>query len=436
MRTERKLIRNGCIVSIDPAIGVLPQGDILIEGNRIAAVEPDLQAEGAKVIDASTCIVTPGLIDTHRHLWQGAMRAVTADWSLLNYMGGIRMSAAADYRPQDMYAAQYQGGLEALNAGVTTVGDYCHNLISPDHAYEALRGTRDSGLRCVWSFGFNQPPLAQPAFQTFKMRLAFFHQLALQFTSQQIVTLGVAPEEWGLCSEEEGIAQFQAAREVGARIFWHCNAVHHGGAPRNVERLNQLGLIGSDMVLVHMNFTSAEEWQIVGDAGAHIAFTPETELQMGMGWSSTNKVRELGITPTYGADIVSNNSADMFFPLRLALQVARAQQNEQWGGEFYDGVPITCTLGAPLGHARRRARPRTRWNRWFARARQGSRHRAFPNRLADYGRMGPLESGSIYRTAGERGRCRYGLGWRSHREAAWQTDCRCLDCGPPVARST
>lgn len=87
MRTQRKLIRNGCIVSIDPAIGVLPQGDILIEGNRIAAVEPDLQVEGAEAIDASTCIVTPGLIDTHRHLWQGAMRAVTADWSLLNYMG-------------------------------------------------------------------------------------------------------------------------------------------------------------------------------------------------------------------------------------------------------------------------------------------------------------------------------------------------------------
>lgn len=160
------IVRNGTIISMDPEIGVLYNADVLIRSDKLLRVGPNLEAPaGAEEIDASNCIVMPGFIDTHRHIWQGAMRSVCADWSLLDYIRGIRMNAASAFLPDDMYAAQYHGALEAMDSGVTTVADYCHNINTQDHAHEAIRGLQDAGLRAVWCYGFNTPPIEEPAFK-------------------------------------------------------------------------------------------------------------------------------------------------------------------------------------------------------------------------------------------------------------------------------
>jgi 5-methylthioadenosine/S-adenosylhomocysteine deaminase len=82
--SQRLLIRNGYVVSVDPDIGDLPSGDVLIEGSTIAAVGPDLQVGDCEVIDATDGIVIPGFVDTHRHTWQAPLRNIASDWSLFN----------------------------------------------------------------------------------------------------------------------------------------------------------------------------------------------------------------------------------------------------------------------------------------------------------------------------------------------------------------
>ncbi len=354
---SRLLIKGGYVVSVDPRIGNLAGADVLVDGSTIVAVAPDLRVDDAELIDASGMIVMPGFVDTHRHLWQGAMRGVTADWSLLNYLGGIRMSAAACYEPEDMYAAQYQGALEAINAGVTTVADYCHNLMTPDHAHEAIRGLREAAIRCVWSYGFNCPPLASAL--SLDERIHLGRELAKRHfaSGHALVTLAAAPEEAPLWrTVEDGVRQFRFAREHDVRAYWHCNCANQAGRrPREVLQLHQLGLLGPDVVLVHMNYTLEEEWQLVAASGASIACTPDTEMQMGMGRPVTVPARVHGLLPTFGTDIVSNNSADMFTALRFALQIAREQLNSDRDGEFYDGVPIRCEealLWGTVGGAR------------------------------------------------------------------------------------
>jgi cytosine/adenosine deaminase-related metal-dependent hydrolase len=341
---NRILIRNGYVVGVDPAIGNVDGADVLVEGSRIAAVGRGLQAGDAETIEATGMIVMPGFVDTHRHLWQGAMRGVTADWSLLNYLGGIRMSAADCYGPDDMYAAQYQGALEAINAGVTTVADYCHNLNTPEHAEEAIRGVQDSLLRCVWSYGYNGPPTE--ARLTLDERYELGRRLALRhFASRDsLVTLAVAPEELPLWqSPQAATRQFELARELDVRVFWHCNCVNgHQDPPQEAMQLQRMGLLNERVVLVHMNYTTPEEWQTVAASGASVSCTPETELQMGMGMPATVPARERSIVTTFGADIASNNSGDLFTALRLGLQVAREQLNRRHDGGFYDGVPIRC----------------------------------------------------------------------------------------------
>ena len=340
---SRIIIRNGFVASQDKTIGNADNLDVLIEGDKIAAIDQQIEVTDAEVIDATGCILMPGFIDAHRHIWQGAMRGVCADWSIMDYVRGIRMNAARFFEPDDMYAAQLQGALEAVDAGVTTVTDYCHNILTPEHAQESIRGLSESELRAVWNFGFNFPPMTNPYFKSLDERVNFLSELAAQhFSSKdQLLTLGVAPEEMIFVGSADRLdKQLAVAREVTARIFWHCNGTFEP-PPREVAILRDRGVLGSDMLLVHMYGTQDDEWQMLADAGASVVFTPETELQMGMMWPSNHKAREFGVNQAYGTDIVSNNSADMFTSLRLGLQAMRGHLIDREGAPLF-GVPFSC----------------------------------------------------------------------------------------------
>ena len=76
---ERTLLKDGTVITMDKELGNFTRADVLIEGSKIAAVGPNLEANGADVIDASNMIVMPGFIDTHRHLWEGILRNIGTD---------------------------------------------------------------------------------------------------------------------------------------------------------------------------------------------------------------------------------------------------------------------------------------------------------------------------------------------------------------------
>ncbi len=178
MSTQRTLIRGGHVLSMDPAIGELPQGDVLIEDGVITAVEPSVGDVDAEVIDATGHIVAPGLIDTHRHTWQTQMRALCADWTLTDYLFGIRFSVSPAYTAEDVHLGNLLGAVDALESGVTTILDFSHCNNTPDHADAAVTGLRDAGIRAVFGYGLlrEQPdgpaPLRRPPGQAEGLSLA------------------------------------------------------------------------------------------------------------------------------------------------------------------------------------------------------------------------------------------------------------------------
>ena len=102
MATDRILIRGGHVLTMDASLGDLPAGDVLIEGDRIAAVAPCVDASDALVLDARGDVVLPGFVDTHRHTWQTQMRAICADWTLTDYFLGIRLAISPCYAADDV----------------------------------------------------------------------------------------------------------------------------------------------------------------------------------------------------------------------------------------------------------------------------------------------------------------------------------------------
>ena len=107
--TRRVLFKGGTILSVDPATGNFAQGDILITGKTIAAVGRDLGAAAqdgnAIVVDAAGSILIPGMVDCHRHSWEGQLRAIIADSTTIGeYMAATHQGFAPFYAPDDMYA--------------------------------------------------------------------------------------------------------------------------------------------------------------------------------------------------------------------------------------------------------------------------------------------------------------------------------------------
>jgi len=182
------LVKGGTVLSLDPKVGDFDAADVLIEGETITAVGPNLTARaGAQVVDASHAIVMPGFIDTHRHMWEGPLRNILPNGLLSDYTRDITGAARAVYRPEDAHTGDLVSGLGAINAGVTTVLDWSHIGNSPEHTDAAIAGLRESGVRAVYAYGGGTPgPRNQFPGDIKRLRRQYFS------SSNQLLTLAMA----------------------------------------------------------------------------------------------------------------------------------------------------------------------------------------------------------------------------------------------------
>jgi 5-methylthioadenosine/S-adenosylhomocysteine deaminase len=330
MAGARLVVRGGCVLTLDPALGDFERADVLVEDGKVVAVEPAIADVDAEVLDAEGKIVMPGFVDTHRHTWQTALRGICADWTLLDYFRGIRLNASTELGPEDIYAGNYVGALEALDAGVTSVLDFSHCNNTPDHADEAVRGLEEAGIRGVFAYGFYPVPLAEPYFDTHDARLADARRVRGEHfaAGDGLLKMGVALTELGLVPLESTRREIQTARELDVLVTAHIGTIADPRLPREVEILHREGLLDARQVHVHCNACSDAELRLIADAGASISVTPETELQMGMGFPVTGRALALGLRPGFGCDIVSLGSGDLLTQMRLGLQAQRALDNQ------------------------------------------------------------------------------------------------------------
>src|SRR3954469_12671779 len=255
---------------MDDSIGELEQGDVLIEEDRIAEIAPHLDVSDAERIDATGMVVMPGFVDTHRHTWQTAMRAICADWTLMEYFRGIRINISPEYTADDVYAGNYVGALEALDAGVTSILDYSHCNNSPAHADAGIAGLREAGIRGVYAYGYFPAPVAEPAFASPAERIADARRVRSEHFSSQgdLLTMGVAITEAGLIPFEDTAAEVRSARELGALLTAHTACVWGSRSTMGITELNAHGLLDAEQVHVHCNSLPDHELELLAAAGA------------------------------------------------------------------------------------------------------------------------------------------------------------------------
>jgi cytosine/adenosine deaminase-related metal-dependent hydrolase len=331
---ERLLLRGGYVLSMDDGVGET-RADVLVEDGVIAAVEPDLDVSDAELVEVTGDVVMPGFVDTHRHTWQTPFRGVCADWTLDEYFRGIRMTVSPNCAADDVYAGNYVGALEALDAGVTTLLDFSHCNNTPEHADAALQGLRDAGIRAVFAYGYYPAPVSEPVFAEHEQRLADARRLREQqlASDDALVTMGIALTETGLLPFEQTIAEARSAREMEVPMVLHTGCSWGLRATEGVPELEHHGLLGPDQVHVHCNTLDERDFRRLAEHDCKVSSSPETELQMGMGHPVIGRALAHGIRPSLSCDVMSSNSGDMFAQMRLGLQFERCMRNDAFNAE-------------------------------------------------------------------------------------------------------
>jgi 5-methylthioadenosine/S-adenosylhomocysteine deaminase len=322
---SRILIKGAWVITLDPDLGDLPCGDVLIEGRKITAVGRGLGVEDAEIIDGRDRIVIPGFVDTHRHLWQTQLRGIAADWTLMQYLTAILGGLAPVFTPEDTYAGNLLGVLEGLDAGITTMVDWSHALNTPEHADAAFDALDHSGARAVLAHGNTSTIWGAPHAHADWSDLARL-QSERASTDDQLVTLAIALRGPDYAEMDATIADWKAARELGLHITVHAGA----GAftQRPIAALAEHGLLGSDTTYAHCCRLHDDEIQMLVDSGGSVSIANEVEMHMGHGYPPTARLCRAGIRPSLSIDVCTGIGGDMFTAMRATLAAQRALENE------------------------------------------------------------------------------------------------------------
>ena len=243
--TDRPVVlRGGTVLTMDDAHRCSRDTDVLVVGDRIAAVGPAWRCPRAPSRSTPRDgIVMPGMIDTHRHMWQTAMRGYGADWTLTQYFVWYYLESGRHFRPQDVHAGNLLAAIEAIDAGVTTCVDWSHGLQTIDHAEAAVDALRSVPGRFVLAYGnIQQAPWewsTSPEFRAFARRridaaddmLGF--QMAFDVTGDPAFPERAAYE----VARELGVPGHHPRRRLGRDQRRRHPARARGRLPRRAQRL-------------------------------------------------------------------------------------------------------------------------------------------------------------------------------------------------------
>jgi 5-methylthioadenosine/S-adenosylhomocysteine deaminase len=328
---HRILLRNGMVLSLDPAVGDFESGDVLIGGKKILAVGRNLNA-AASVIDATGMIVMPGFVDTHHHQYETILRGILADGVLgtpndgkKTYMGVIQGIFTPVYQPEDAYISELVASLNQLNAGVTTTVDTSQVSHTPAHSDACIAGLKESGRRAVYTYSPGLGSGSQYPKDLLRIQSQYFS------SADQLLTLelNAAPnaENWAL------------ARQAGVPIICHIVGDRSG----NFEAMGKAGLMGPDNEYIHCTQLTETHWKMIADTGGKVSIAPAIEMQMRHGMPPLQTALDHGIKPSLSVDVECNMTADMFTMMRTTFTLQRALVHERsLAGEQKLPALLTC----------------------------------------------------------------------------------------------
>jgi guanine deaminase len=327
----------------------LERADVLVEGDRIAAVAPSLpRPAGAEAIDAAAFLIAPGLVNAHTHAHNNLLRGLADRWTLEDLLNhGPALNAGRT--PEDHYLSAALGAAEMLKSGCTAAYDLFMAAPAPtlDDLDAVVRAYADVGVRAVVApavadlpFHGTVPGLMDRLPDDLRRRVealaASPAETLLRLGEDAIrrfhgsaggrVRIALAPTIPTQCSDGFLAATARLVREHGVGFHTHLAeskvqavaAVERWGHTA-VAELEKLGLLGPGFVGAHAVWLTGDDHARLAGAGAAVAHNPASNLRLGSGIAAVREMLDRGVTVGLGADgSMSSDNQNLFEAMRLA----------------------------------------------------------------------------------------------------------------------
>ncbi len=316
------VFRNATVLTIDPALGMIEGGDVLVVANRIATVGRHLVVpDGTVEIDATDGILMPGMIDTHRHMWQTALRGFGADWTLTNYFQFYYLNWGKIFRPEDIYAGNLLAAIEGIDAGVTTTVDWSHGLQTVDYADAAVDALETAPGRFVLAYG---NLLGAPWQWTKAPEFADFIRRRIDGRGDKL-RMQLAFDVTGDPAFPEKVA-FEVARDFNLPVTTHAG-VWGATNDNGIRLMHEHGFMTPSTIYVHAATLSEDSYQRIAATGGHTSVSSESEQNAGQGYPPTWLLRRHNIPVSLSMDTSVWWSADLFSAMRSTLNADRSREH-------------------------------------------------------------------------------------------------------------
>jgi 5-methylthioadenosine/S-adenosylhomocysteine deaminase len=303
------------VLTLDAADTRYAPGAVVVEGTTIVRVGPAPAEPVGEVVDLRGCVLLPGLVNTHTHTPMWLYRGLTEDVPRGEWLNGRMLPLERRLGPAEFRAGALAGCLELLLNGVTTIADRYGGMDEVVGAVEA------SGLRAV---------VAHSLFDhSAEAGLAVTEGLIQRFgtdPARSRITAGLGPHATDTCGPELLRRVRALADRTAARVFIHLAqseeevaAVRARGYSGCPAYLDELGLVGPDVVVAHATYLDDEEAALVGRRGTAVAHCPSSNAKLEGRVAPIGGLRRAGAVIGLGTDAAAcNNGMDLLGELKAA----------------------------------------------------------------------------------------------------------------------
>ncbi|MBI3172057.1 MAG: TRZ/ATZ family hydrolase, partial [Hydrocarboniphaga effusa] len=315
------------IVPVEPAGVVLEEHALVVSGGRIADLLPAAFARQAyrakETIELPHHALMPGLVNIHTHAAMSLLRGIADDLPLMEWLQGHIWPAEGAHMSREFCVDGLRlACAEFIRGGITCFNDMYY---FPDATAEVAAA---AGLRAgVGLIVLDFPTAwAQPG--------EYIHkglELHDRLKSEPLLRTVFAPHAPYTVSDGPLKEVRQYANELGIPVHMHLHEtageVHEAvqaSGKRPWQRLKELGLIGPDLIAVHMTQLTDREIAECAEFGVTVAHCPESNLKLASGFCPVDKLLKAGVNVALGTDgAASNNDLDLFGEMRTAALLAK-----------------------------------------------------------------------------------------------------------------
>ncbi|MBL82570.1 MAG: N-ethylammeline chlorohydrolase [Marinobacter sp.] len=339
------------LIPIEPADVVLEHQAVLVQGDRIAAIvsqdEADARFRAKEVIDLPSHVVLPGLINMHGHAAMSLFRGLADDLPLMTWLNDHIWPAEGAFVSEAFIADGTQLAMaEMLRTGTTTFSDM---YFFPEIVAQLAH---DAGMRaqiCFPLLDFPTPWGSGP-----DEYLSKGEAFIKQWQDNAFIMPAIGPHAPYPVSDEPLRKAVALSEATGAPIQIHlhetafevADAMEKSGK-RPTARLAELKVLGTNTQCVHMTQIDESDIALLQATGAHVIHCPESNLKLASGLSPVQTFRKAGVNVAIGTDgAASNNDLDLFGELNTAAMLAKVVADDASALSAHEALAMATIQGA------------------------------------------------------------------------------------------